>query len=59
MTSVIALLVAVLFIKTWAVTLLVGALHSQVPEVPPVGWEAASIVVLLGLALTYKVEVES
>lgn len=34
-------------IRVWLATLLIGALHSFVPAVPAVGWEAALVVVVL------------
>jgi hypothetical protein len=43
-----------ILVKTTTVMLLVGGLHSQVPEVPPISWVASSFVVAIFSILALK-----
>jgi hypothetical protein len=44
-------------LRTFALTILVGILHSFLPEVPPIPWEAAWVIVLIVTMFTNGVKV--
>lgn len=55
----VLVLIAAFLAKPWLVMLLIGALHSEVPQVPTVGFTAAWILVLIYEVLAARVEVSS